>query len=179
MTKYFVQTDSDGGAEADAIEIELRERGEHLLVATLGGEQMLIDLRKVSEPSLYSLIVDDESYEVFVEERDPTGTVLAVLIGGEQYRLRVQDEWVRDLSRIQKKSHAPEGRLTIKAPMPGVVLGVEVAVGDAVQRGQALIVLGAMKMENQIKSPRDGTVESIECQSGQTVEQGRALVVIS
>lgn len=178
MTKYYVQNESDGATETDAVEVDLREQGDQF-VATLDGERLLLDLQKVSEPSLYSLVIGDSSYEVFVEEGDATGSVLTVLIGGEQFRLRVQDEWVRHLSRIQKRSHAPEGKLPIKAPMPGVVLGVEVAVGDEVQRGQGLIVLGAMKMENQIKAPRDGKVESIECDPGQTVEQGRVLVVIA
>jgi acetyl/propionyl-CoA carboxylase alpha subunit len=182
MTKYYVQNDvsseADGATESDTVEIDLREEGD-LLAATLDGEKLLLDLRKVSEPSLYSLIVGDRSYEVFVEESDAVGSILTVLIGGEQFRLRVQDEWVRHLSGIQKRSHAPEGQLSIKAPMPGVVLGLEVAVGDEVQRGQGLVILGAMKMENQIKSPRDGTVESIACDPGQTVEQGRVLVVIA
>ena len=178
MTRYFVQNESEGAPESDAVEIELREQADRLS-ATLDEEQLSLDLRKVSEPSLYSLVVNDRSYEVFVEERDPSGTLFAVLIGGEQFLLRVQDEMVQHLSRIQKRSRADSGSLAIKAPMPGVVLGVEVAAGDTVQRGQGLVILGAMKMENQIKAPRDGIVQAIECEAGQIVEQGRVLVTLA
>jgi biotin carboxyl carrier protein len=178
MTKYYVQPDADDtGDSAAPFEIELVEQGEQLL-ATMDGERMLVDLKKVSEPSLYSLVIDNRSYEVFVDEQDPAGSVLSVLIDGEFHRWQVQDEWVRRLARIQHNSRVPDGEISVKAPMPGVVLAIEVAIGDAVSRGQGLVVLGAMKMENQIKSPRDGLVKSVECESGQIVEQGRVLVVL-
>ena len=59
------------------------------------------------------------------------------------------------------------------------MLALEVAAGDHVKHGQGLLVLGAMKMENQIKSPRDGVVKSISVEPGDTVEQGRALLTLA
>jgi len=168
MTRYYVQ------AEDQTLEIDFEEHGEHLAVK-LGAERMLVDLKQVSGPSLFSLIIDNQSYEVFVEEQEGE---YDVLIAGELFRLKVQDEWARRLANIQRKSRIQEGDLPVKAPMPGAVLAVEVAPGDHVERGQGLVILGAMKMENQIKAPRAGVVKSVHCEQGQKVEQGRVLVVL-
>jgi biotin carboxyl carrier protein len=168
LKKLYVQTD-DG-----LIELEFEEKGEHLLIR-VGDRELTVDLRKVSEPSLFSLIIDNQSHEVFVDRR---GDEYDVLVEGELHRMKVQDEWARRLASIQRRSKHVEGELTVKAPMPGIVLRVEVTAGDVVEQGQGLIVLGAMKMENQIKAPRKGIVKSVAVEPGQTVEQGRALVVI-
>ena len=168
MKKFYVQTDDE------LVEVEFEEQGQHLLIRA-GGEELIVDLRKVSEPSLFSLIIDNQSHEVFVER---CGDEYDVLVEGELHRLKVQDEWARRLASIQRRTKHVEGALEIKAPMPGIVLRVEVAVGDTVERGQGIIVLGAMKMENQIKSPRKGIVKSVEVEPGQTVEQGKTIAVI-
>ena len=68
---------------------------------------------------------------------------------------------------------------TVAAPMPGTVLRVEVAQGQAVKEGQLLVVLEAMKMENEILAPKDGTVAQIVAQKGSTVETGSPLVVLA
>lgn len=169
MTRYYVQT------EDQTLEIDLDERGDDLLVR-MDGVEMLADLKQVSEPALYSLVIDNRSHEVFVEERDGE---YYVLVAGELFRLQVQDEWARRLANIQRKSRTQEGDLPIKAPMPGAVIAVEVAPGQPVKQGQGLIILGAMKMENQIKAPRDGVVKSVSCEQGQTVEQGKVLLILS
>ena len=168
MKKFYVQSD-DG-----LLEFEFEEKGEHLLIRT-GEQELTVDLRKVSEPSLFSLIIDNQSHEVFVDRH---GDEYDVLVEGELHRMKVQDEWARRLASIQRRTKHADGELTVKAPMPGIVLRVEVCAGDVVERGQGLVVLGAMKMENQIKAPRKGLVKAVSVEAGQTVEQGRALVVI-
>ena len=168
MRKYYVQSE-DG-----IIELEFEEQGEHIRIR-MEDREMVADLRKVSEPSLFSFIIDNQSHEVFVERR---GDEFDVLVGGELFRLQVQDEWARRLASIRRRNQAAEGELHVPAPMPGIVLRIEVAVGDKVVRGQGLVVLGAMKMENQIKAPREGVVKAVAVEAGQTVEQGRVLVVI-
>ena len=67
---------------------------------------------------------------------------------------------------------------TILAPMPGLVLKVEVEVGQAVRAGQGVVVVEAMKMENELKAPADGVVASIAVQPGQTVDKGATLIVL-
>ena len=172
MTRYYVQ------AADEVLAIDVEEDGEQLIVR-LGDRRLHVDLRKVSDPSLFSLIVDNQSFELLVEPAEPGSDEFDVLVEGDHYRLLVQDEWARRLATIQRRSRVPEGELAVKAPMPGVVLALEVAAGDHVKHGQGLLVLGAMKMENQIKSPRDGVVKSIFIEPGDIVEQGKALLVLA
>lgn len=70
----------------------------------------------------------------------------------------------------------PAGATTVKAPMPGTILGVKVAAGQAVKKGQVLLILEAMKMENEICAGGDGTVAAVRVQSGQSVNTGDPLV---
>jgi len=171
VTRYYVQ------AADEVLAIDVEEEGEQLLVR-LGDHHLSVDLRKVSDPSLFSLIVDNRSFELLVEPTEPGSDEYDILVEGDHFRLLVQDEWARRLATIQRRSRVPEGELEIKAPMPGVVLAHEVAVGDVVKHGQGLLILGAMKMENQIKSPRDGVVKVLAVEPGDIVEQGRLLVVL-
>ena len=73
---------------------------------------------------------------------------------------------------------APEGGEQVTAPMPGTILSINVAAGDTVKRGQVLIILEAMKMENEIMCPCDGKVASVNTSKGGTVESGTLLCVI-
>ena len=73
---------------------------------------------------------------------------------------------------------APAGGETVKAPMPGTILTVNVAAGDTVKRGQVLMILEAMKMENEIMCPRDGRIVSVSAAKGAAVESGMVLCVI-
>ena len=109
---------------------------------------------------------------------EASGDEYDVLIGSEMFHLTVQDEWTRRLANIQRKNLVETGELAVKAPMPGAVVAIEVEVGQEVKKGHGLVILSAMKMENEIKAPRSGTVKSIDVQAGQTVEQGRTLVVL-
>ena len=167
--KYYVEIDGK------TLEFEFNEQDDALLVR-FEDREMLVDIRPVHPPSVFSLILDNKSYEVFVDQE---AGEYSVIIDGEQYRLTVQDEWARRLANIQRRAHVQTGELPIKAPMPGYVVAVPVQPGQAVERGQTLVILSAMKMENEIKAPRAGTVKSVEVEPGQTVEQGRTLVVLA
>lgn len=77
------------------------------------------------------------------------------------------------------KAAAPtgaQGAVKVNAPMPGKILKVNVAAGAAVKKGDVLVVLEAMKMENEICAPQDGTVATVECAAGDSVESGKVLV---
>ena len=160
--------------EDRTFELDFQE-DDGLLRVDVDGLHLTLDLRQVSEPSLYSLLIDNRSFDVLAEAK---GDAYDILIGPEMFHLTVQDEWTRRLANIQRKTIVDTGELAVKAPMPGAVIAVEVEVGQEVKRGQGLVILSAMKMENEIKSPRAGRVVSIDVQAGQTVEQGRTLVVI-
>jgi biotin carboxyl carrier protein len=167
--KYYAQLDNK------EIEMDIHERG-GVLEVRLGDQVYDIDVQRVSDPSLYSLLINNDSHELMIEEREGE---CDVLVAGELFRVFVQDEWAYRLANIQRKTKPHEGEVLIKAPMPGVVKQVEVSVGDQVEQGKGLVILEAMKMENEIKAPRPGTVKAVSVSTAEKVEQGRVLVVLA
>lgn len=151
-------------------EIEIGPEGKVLV----NGVPHQADLKNIDGHTLYSLLLDNSSYELVVEgERDE----FSVLVVGEQHQVQVQDERTQRLKQVTAAA-APTGEVTVKAPMPGLVVAVPVKPEEEVQMGQGLVILQAMKMENEIRSPRAGTVKAVRVSPGQVVEQGQVLVVI-
>lgn len=131
-----------------------------------------VDILAVGE-GLYSLLVDGRSYEVDVLEEPGT---LLVFVEGQLFRLEPQEER-RRLRRMGGKEVAV-GRQAIVAPMPGKVVKVLVSVGDQVQAGDGVVVIEAMKMENELKAAGPGTVREVKVREGQGVNGSDILVVI-
>lgn len=134
-----------------------------------------LDIKAIDQEGLYSLLVDNKSYEALVEESDEQ---LRVLINGALYTVRVIDERAKRLAEAAGAFAPASGDQGIKSPMPGLIVAVAVNEGDAVKKGQVVIVLESMKMENELKSPRDGVVTSIKVSTRQAVEQGQVLLTI-
>ena len=124
------------------------------------------------EPGVYSIVADGAVHEARVTQSRDGHTVL---IGGERFEVAIEDP--RSLSR-GANSGAGEGRRSVTAPMPGKVVRVLVQTGDAVEEGQGLVVVEAMKMQNEMKSPKAGTVIRVMTEAGATVAAGEALVVV-
>ncbi len=101
-----------------------------------------------------------------------------VLLDGITYTVRVRDGRFEHLRKVQRGPKAHDGETTVRAPIPGLVVAVHVKPGDEVKKGQCLLVLAAMKLENEISSPRDGKVASIGATAGAPVERGAALVTL-
>jgi biotin carboxyl carrier protein len=108
----------------------------------------------------------------------PTEDGLTVLVRGEPYHLRIQDERTARLRAAVGKGKAAGGKRTVTSPMPGKVVKHLVKVGDAVEAGQGVIVVEAMKMENELKAPGPGTVREIRAPEGSLVTGGAPLVII-
>jgi biotin carboxyl carrier protein len=129
----------------------------------------------------YSLIIAGRSYEVFARLIDKPGEEdghkYEVQIAGQRFEIYVEDEREKTLAGAAKSSHTA-GEAMVRAPMPGLVLNIPLEVGAAVMRGQAVIVLEAMKMENDLASPIEGIIKAVRVSKGQTVNQGDVLVVI-
>jgi biotin carboxyl carrier protein len=153
--------------------VELREVGEGLYDVTLDGATFRIDAAK-SGRTIYSVIENGRQYEAMVDERGPHG--FDVLIAGRLFYLEAVDERRKLLA--QQTRIIAEGKQTITAQMPGKITKVNVAVGDEVSEGQGLVVVEAMKMENEIPSPIDGRISEIAVREGETVETGATLVVV-
>ncbi len=137
----------------------------------LSGEERRADVEQ-PEPGVYSVLMDGRSYDARIEEHPDC---LVVVIDG--FRFEVQ---VRDPRRMTRRSGAAgrEGAEVISAPMPGKVVRVLVSAGDAVEAGQGLVVVEAMKMQNELKAGRAGRVLSVSAKQGATVAAGEALATI-
>ncbi len=139
------------------------------------GRSMEVDLHQVGTPELYSVLVNGRSYEILVEEARQ-GYV--VTLQGEQYVVQVEDERTRRMNLGRRMTAAPKGELLVKAPIPGLVVKVLVKEGEQVVEDQPLIILEAMKMENEIRALRGGVVRRVEVSPGQRVEQDAPLLLI-
>jgi biotin carboxyl carrier protein len=127
---------------------------------------------------VYTLLIGGQSYEAHLQPGE--GDTWQVLLRGMLYAVRVEDEREKRL-RAAGGAHGPggSGEFNLKAPMPGLVVAVPVAEGQAVRKGENLIILESMKMQNELKSPREGTVARVKVKPGDGVEQNQILVTIS
>jgi biotin carboxyl carrier protein len=123
-----------------------------------------------------SLLVSGKSARVDLETCNDGS--LSVVLGEEAHAIELLDER-RMLLRQAGGKFSLEGPQRVDAPMPGKVVRVLVAVGDTVAEGQGLVVVEAMKMENELKSPKAGVVKELHAQEGQAVESGAKLVVVA
>jgi biotin carboxyl carrier protein len=139
------------------------------------GEAVDVNLRQSGAPELYSLLYNGRSFEMLIEaDRFAYGVTLR----GERFEVQVEDERTRRLNMGRKMVAVPEGELPIRAPIPGLVVRVLVEVGETITDEQPLLLLEAMKMENEIRSIRSGVVKQIVCAVGQRVEQNAVLIVL-
>ncbi len=125
--------------------------------------------------SLYSMLMDNASYEVLVEERD--GGV-EVQMHGRLYAGKVMDERAVLLAETRGELGEASGDIIVKSPMPGLIVLVKGAVGDVISKGQTIVILESMKMQNELKAPRDGTISAIHVNPGQSVEKNKPLLTI-
>ena len=125
------------------------------------------------EPGVYSVLMDGKSYDARVEEMP--GGIVVVLIDGYRFEMEVRDprRWSRNSA-----GSGVQGAQSIVAPMPGKVVRVLVAAGDEIQAGQGLVVVEAMKMQNEMKASRPGRVLAVSAREGATVAAGEVLATI-
>ena len=140
------------------------------------GERHDVDLRKIEPLSLYSLLIDNQSHELFIEEHE--GKHSAVL-DGKFYGACVQEEHARDRSTVASAAPSAGGTVPIGAPMPGLVLEVLVSSGESTREGDLLAILESMKMRIEVRCPHDGMVESVHVSPDDPVTQGQLLLNLS
>jgi acetyl/propionyl-CoA carboxylase alpha subunit len=152
--------------------VDINRNGE----ITLDGQVMNVDMRQMLDTTMYSVIIDGISHDVRMREGD--GTYLAEL-NGDIFEVVVEDERTRRLAGLKGGVGAITGEAIIKAPMPGVVIGVLVAPGQEVQPGDIVVILESMKMQNEFKAPRAGKVHTLRVAPGDKVEQGAVMLTIT
>jgi pyruvate carboxylase subunit B len=139
----------------------------------------------------FSLILDGKSYIVETlpsseacqdgdtsSEGDPRHS-LPLSIKGTRYLVSVDDEHSLLVKSLSAKPESEKGAQVVRAPMPGLISRIEVQVGEEVVSGSGLLVLEAMKMENEIRSLKHGTIQIIHVEKGRAVEKGEPLITIA
>jgi biotin carboxyl carrier protein len=152
--------------------VELTQTGERP-VWTIDGQFLEADSAAVS-PGVYSILINGKSFEVRIER---LGFELRAALAGRAFKIVIQDE--REWRRNRGAAVEAEGRQQVFAPMPGKIVRVLVKTGDAVTAGQGLLVVEAMKMQNEIRAPKSGTIDRVAVVEGQTVNAGALVAVVS
>jgi biotin carboxyl carrier protein len=165
--RFEVELSDNQGKRKHAVEIE----------KTAGGYAFKLDERAMNadavqvSPGTYSILIGGRSFVLHVTPT-PDGK-LKVQSGPHEYTASVVDP--REWRSRRKGLQEAEGRQQIIAPMPGKVIRILVKEGDAVEMGQGLLVVEAMKMQNEIRSPKSGRVGTLQAKEGQTVNAGEVL----
>ncbi|MFN2135511.1 MAG: acetyl-CoA carboxylase biotin carboxyl carrier protein subunit [Candidatus Promineifilaceae bacterium] len=164
--KYYAQVDG----QEFVIEV-----GQHNKIS-VNGQVYETDFCQMPGSGVTSLIIDNHSLEAVVEEKDGCWHVL---IHGDLYEVKVEDERARRLANARGDLGTVEGDAVIRSPMPGVIVKIPVQEEQAVSKGDQIIILESMKMENELRAPRDGVVAHIRVAPGASVEKDQVLLVIT
>lgn len=159
----------DATVDGRTVRVEVRRAGDAYTV-TLDGRVKTVDMQETSRGFL-SLLVDGKSHEAGLEKR---AGGYRVLLPGHAVEVDL-DLASRGAASVKKPAGGP---LRVAAPMPGKIVRVAVEPGQQVVAGEPLVVMEAMKMENEIRSPREGRVKEIAVRAGQAVETGAVLAVL-
>ena len=176
------------------ISVAMDEPDDALTQAEVDGVTTPVDWRVISAATRaladgadvaghYSLLLGATSYDVYARPIAPAddagegAQAFEVTVGARSFTVTLRDERTQALGRLAGGAHHT-GDVTIRAPMPGMVSNILAQEGQEVARGQAIIVLEAMKMENDLVTPRAGVVKRVGAAKGQTVNQGDMLAII-
>jgi acetyl/propionyl-CoA carboxylase alpha subunit len=165
MTKYITTI-----GEKD-FEVEILGNNQ----VSIDGVVYTVDFESVSGQPVYTMLVDSKSYEAHVFLDDD---VWQVLLRGTLYRARVEDERERRLRAAGAGGEGAGGEFILKAPMPGLIVQVPVSEDEEINKGDVLVILESMKMQNELKAPRDGVVRRVQVKEGDSVEQRETMVVL-
>jgi biotin carboxyl carrier protein len=167
-----VQYEVDVNGRAHQVVLS-RAGGRHRV--TVDGRQWDVDAVRLDARTLSLIVEPGTSYDVSVTPDAATG-LLTVRVGSTSFAVALNAE--RRRGPQDDRDHGGSGPLRIVAPMPGKIVRVAVTPGDAVRARQTIVVIEAMKMENELRAGRDGTVVEVHAREGASVEAGALLVVI-
>jgi acetyl/propionyl-CoA carboxylase alpha subunit len=142
---------------------------------TIDGKEFSCDVIS-PEGQRFHILRDNRSYEVEITKADVSAKTLTVKVNGNPYPLQISDKFDELLHSLGMDKIAGAKVNELKAPMPGLVLDIVVEEGQAVKKGEPIVVLEAMKMENILKAPADVTVKKIAVKKGTAVEKNQVLV---
>jgi acetyl/propionyl-CoA carboxylase alpha subunit len=162
--KYFVKVgDADVEVSLDAD------------VVGVDGMTAVAHVTELEGTPVRMVTIGDEVHRVVVR-RGPTRGRYTLWLDGFRYEVEALDERTRAIRELSGAAAGPSGPAPLIAPMPGMIVRVAVQVGDQVQSGQGLVVMEAMKMENELRATSAGTVKAVLAQAGTAVEKGAVLL---
>jgi acetyl/propionyl-CoA carboxylase alpha subunit len=141
----------------------------------LDGQDVAAHVVPVDGTPVRIVTIGDEVHRVVVRPGAGRG-VYTLWLDGYRFEVEALDERTRAIRELSGTTAGPSGPAPLKAPMPGLIVRINVAVGDSVQAGQGLVVMEAMKMENELRTTAAGRVKAIVVQTGTAVEKGALLI---
>jgi len=142
---------------------------------SLDGQPFEVDFEQIVDQPIYSLLLDGKSYEAYVY---PADKAWQILLYGRSYPALVEQEMERRLRMASGGGVNEEVEFHLKSPMPGLVIGVPVEDGQTVKKGDVLVVLESMKMQNELKAPRAGVVNRLRVKTGDSIEQHQIMLIL-
>ena len=143
----------------------------------INGQKTEACIQKASDGSFH-IIHDYKSYNVDIEDINAEEKTFDLLVNGNSYSVQMQDRFDLLLKELGMSALAGNKVDELKAPMPGLVLQVHVANGKEIKKGEPVLVLEAMKMENVLKAPADGVIKTVTVEKGDAVEKNQVLIVM-
>lgn len=155
----------------DAVEVQLDDQGSGIV----DGASFQLDILETG-PNAMHVIVDHKKYAVEIVELDQITKTALLRVNNRDYHVKLTDQYDELLAKMGMERGASAQEVSVKAPMPGMVLNVLVEPGAEVEKDQPILILEAMKMENVLKSPRAGQIAAIHAVQGNAVEKNEVLV---
>ena len=141
----------------------------------MDGVERLWDISQLGNDR-FQIIKDDQVYNAEIVESDDSTKTLTIKLNGKLITMEVKDAMDLLLEKLGIEHHVDSSVKDVKAPMPGLIIDVSVEEGQSIKKGDPLLILEAMKMENVIKSPADGTIAKVHIKQGDSVEKNQVLV---
>ena len=163
------------------LKVKVNNKDEHQIVfenetsGTIDSKKFSWDVIEIKNGTFH-VIKNNKSYTVELLRAEPKEKSFLVKVNGNKYQLNVKDKYDELLKSLGMDSLNSSKVNEVKAPMPGLVLDIRVSEGDEVKKGDPILVLEAMKMENIIKSPTDGVIKKINVKKGLAVEKNQVLI---
>jgi pyruvate carboxylase subunit B len=170
--KYVVTLGAGGGGDEHRVEVEFDGDG-----VRVDGEPVDAHIEEVDGTPFVLLAIGTERYRVTAQRNGGRGRY-ALSVDGRRFDAEALDERTRTIRDMSRAAAGPAGPAPLVAPMPGMVVRVNVAPGDLVAAGQGLVVMEAMKMENELRAAGPGRVRAVHTEPGVAVEKGTVLVEI-